>query len=213
MKGHEKLVSYSIYQLFGVLKTHEDDIMIVAEKATPGGVNSLLSKSEKRVKFVVNSPDASSESEYSDDNAEERVFMVNNQKKFYEKNYNSGSKFSKYNKTTGSSDKEREGNNSEDKKELTGDSGYDCNYFNGKNHLAKDCMLKKKKERENVTKDEAYYVTKLENFRNLNVKDVNLVVANETDESMDIWSSGSDDEEMMRPTHGAMFARDAKVHD
>ena len=28
---------------------------------------------------------------------------------------------------------------------------------------------------------------------------------------MEIWSSGSDDEEMMRPTHGAMFARDAKL--
>ena len=29
---------------------------------------------------------------------------------------------------------------------------------------------------------------------------------------MDIWSSGSDDEEMMRPTHGAMVAKDAKVN-
>ena len=29
---------------------------------------------------------------------------------------------------------------------------------------------------------------------------------------MEIWSSGSEDEEMMWPTHGAMFARDAKVN-
>ena len=34
----------------------------------------------------------------------------------------------------------------------------------------------------------------------------------EVDEGMEISSSGSDDEEMMRPTHGAMFARDAKIH-
>ena len=72
-------------------------------------------------------------------------------------------------------------------------------------------MLKRKKERENVTKDEAYYVEKLENFRNLQVKGTNLLVAREEDEGMEIWSSGSDDEEMMRPTHGAMFARDANV--
>lgn len=29
-------------------------------------------------------------------------------------------------------------------KKLVDDSGYDCNYRNGKNHLARDCTLKKK---------------------------------------------------------------------
>ena len=67
------------------------------------------------------------------------------------------------------------------------------------------------RERENVTKNEAYYVEKLENFRNMNVKGTNLVVAKDDDEGMEIWSSRSDDEDMMRPTHGAMFARDANV--
>ena len=52
----------------------------------------------------------------------------------------------------------------------------------------------------------------LENFRNLNVKGTNLLVARDDEEGMEIWSSGSNDEEMMRPTHGAMFARDAKVN-
>ena len=51
----------------------------------------------------------------------------------------------------------KEGNKSspkkkEEKKEnkLTGDSGYDCNYCHGENHLAKECMLRRlneKKER------------------------------------------------------------------
>ncbi|KAL4583030.1 hypothetical protein LXL04_007594 [Taraxacum kok-saghyz] len=193
--------------VFGVLKTHEDDVVEV-EKTTPGGINALLFKSEKKVKFT--SPVQSSESEESDDEADEKALMANAQKKFYKNKYNSGSKYNKFAKYNGSSEKKREeGGGSEEKKELTGDSGYDCNYCNRKNHLAKDCMLNRKKERENVTKDEAYYVTKLKNFRNLNVKGVNLLVAKEADEGMEIWSSGSEDEEMMRPTHGAMFARDA----
>ena len=50
-----------------------------------------------------------------------------------------------------------------------------------------------------------------ENFRNLNIKGTNLLVAKDDEEGMEIWSSGSDDEEMIHPTHGAMFARDAKV--
>ena len=46
-------------------------------------------------------------------------------------------------------------------------------------------MLKRKKERENVTKNEAYYVEKLENFRNMNVKGTNLLVAKDDDEGME----------------------------
>ena len=43
------------------------------------------------------------------------------------------------------------------------------------------------------------------------MKGTNLLVAKDDEGGMEIWSSGSDDEEMMRPTHGAMFARDANV--
>ena len=88
VKGHEQFESYNIQELFGVLKTHGDDVVVI-EKTTPGGVNALLSKSEKKVQFVTNSTDASSESEDSDDEAEEKAFMVNNQKKFYKNKYNS----------------------------------------------------------------------------------------------------------------------------
>ena len=38
----------------------------------------------------------------------------------------------------------------------------DCHYCNGPNHLANDCMLRKRDEKKNNTKDEAYYVEKLE---------------------------------------------------
>ncbi|KAL4590457.1 hypothetical protein LXL04_003387 [Taraxacum kok-saghyz] len=209
VKGHEQFAVYTIYELYGVLKTHEDDV-VESVKATPGGGNALLSKSENKVKFA--SPDQSSENEESDDEAEEKALMAYAQKKFYKNKFNSGSKFNKFAKNNANPEKKKEEKeSSEEKKELLGDSSWDCNYCNGRNHLAKDCMLKKKKDRENVTKDEAYYVEKLANFRNLNVKGTNLLAAREADEGMEIWSSGSEDEEMMRPTHEAMFARDAKV--
>ncbi|KAL4580202.1 hypothetical protein LXL04_016386 [Taraxacum kok-saghyz] len=207
VKGHEQFDIYSIYEVYGVLKTHEDDI-VETVKTTPGGINALLSRSEKKVKF--SSPVLSSESEDTDDEAEEKALMAYAQKKYYKNKYNSGSKFNKFAKNFANPEKKKkeDADSSEVKKELTEDSGYDCHFCNGKNHLAKDCI---KKEKENVTKDEAYYVEKLANFRNLNVKGTNLLVARDDEEGMEIWSSGSDDEEMLRPTHGAMFARDAKV--
>ena len=58
VKGHEQFDGYSIYEVYGVLKTHEDDV-VETVKATPGGINALLSKSEKKVKFA--SPIQSSE--------------------------------------------------------------------------------------------------------------------------------------------------------
>ena len=100
------------------------------------------------MKFV--SPDISSGSEGSDEETEEKAFMVNNQKKFYKNKYNSGSKYNKFNKFTGDSEKKNAEGSSDGKKELTGDSGYDCNFCNGKNHLARDCMFNKKKERERM---------------------------------------------------------------
>ena len=50
VKGHEQFDAYTIYELYGVLKTHEDDV-VETVKTTPGGINALLSKSEKKVKF------------------------------------------------------------------------------------------------------------------------------------------------------------------
>ena len=55
----------------------------------------------------------------------------------------------------------------EEKKEskLAGDSGYDCNYCHGKNHFAKDCMLRKMAEKREGEDDEAYYMRKLEEVK------------------------------------------------
>ena len=42
------------------------------------------------------------------------------------------------------------------------DSKIDCHYCHGANHMASDCMLRKKDEKNNKVKDEAYYVECLE---------------------------------------------------
>lgn len=47
-------------------------------------------------------------------------------------------------------------------KKIMRDSGYDCNYFHRKNHLSKECMLRRLSENKNVEdKNEAYYLRKL----------------------------------------------------
>ena len=87
---------------------------------------------------------------------------------------------------------------------MVGDSGYDCNYCNGKNHLAKDCVLRMKKEKEERVKDEAYYVNKIADLKKVKITS-NLIAELEDSEdkgNMEVRSSRSDDEEMRKPTHG-----------
>ena len=60
---------------------------------------------------------------------------------------------------------EKEEKKEEEKKfeqKLKGDPGYNCNYCNGNNHLAKDFMIRKKEEKKEKVKDKAYYAIKLE---------------------------------------------------
>ena len=94
-------------------------------------------------------------------------------------------------------------------KKMKGDSGVNCHYCNGANHFAAEWMLRKKDEKKSKVKDEAYYAEKLEEVR-AKAKGLSLVAKGEMDDdesgTYQIWSSGSDDEEMRHPTHGAMFA-------
>lgn len=106
-------------------------------------------------------------------------------------------------------------NKEEEKKyklKLKGDSGYNCNYCNGHNHLAKDCMLQKKEEKKEKVNDEAYYAKR---FEEVLAETKNLpLMAKGCDDSTDsyhIWSSRSDDEEMCHPTHGVLFTKRKKV--
>ena len=58
--------------------------------------------------------------------------------------------FQKIASTSNSGFKNNDDENSGEKwleKNLVSDFGYNCNYYNGKIHLARDCMLKKKDEK------------------------------------------------------------------
>ena len=103
-------------------------------------------------------------------------------------------------------EEEKEKKNEEEKeKKLVGDSGYDCHYCNGKNHLAKDCVLRRKHEKEETVKDEAYYTQKIANLKIKKPVGQAMIVENvhsDSDGNMEVWSSGLDDEEIRRPSHG-----------
>ncbi|XP_052622677.1 uncharacterized protein LOC111903599 [Lactuca sativa] len=93
-------------------------------------------------------------------------------------------------------------------KKLKGDSSIDCLYCNGAKHFAVNCMLRKKEEKKNRNKDETYYVEKLEEVRE-KAKGLSLVARRESEDeesgTYQIWSFGSDVEEMRHPTHGAIL--------
>lgn len=48
------------------------------------------------------------------------------------------------------------------KVKLKRDSGYNYNYCSGHNHLAKDCMLRKKEEKKEKVNFEVYFAKRLE---------------------------------------------------
>ena len=93
-------------------------------------------------------------------------------------------------------------------KKLKGDYGFDSHYYNGANHMAAECMLRKREEKKDRVKDEAYYVEWLEEVRT-RMKAMYLVAKESVDGdgTYQIWSSGSDDEEIRKPTHGFIYEK------
>lgn len=81
--------------------------------------------------------------------------MVSNPKKFFKKNYSRFRNRSFQNNF--SSDRSTVSNfkdsQAEVEKKASNDSGYDCHYCKGKNHFAKDCMLRKKDEKKEKVND------------------------------------------------------------
>ena len=61
--------------------------------------------------------------------------------------------------------KDVKGKQSKQEKKLKGDLGVDCHYYNDTNHMMIECMLRKKEEKKNRVKDEAYYTERLEEVR------------------------------------------------
>lgn len=69
-------------------------------------------------------------------------------------------------------------------------------------------MLRNKSEKKEKMKDEAYYVKKIEDLRKMNVIRKAPIVEEEDSDARNIyvWSTNSQDEEVRRPSHDALFA-------
>lgn len=178
IKNQQSFNTYSLNDVYNQLKTHESEVYEIMEEAKQsfGGPLALVSKVSEM---------ESTEKENSDEeglilnsNDEVIAFYSNNRvKKYFKKPFNPKGKQSemkgnltksgveekrKFVKTEKNDDKVKE---FKAEKKLKGDSGIDCHYYNGANHFAIDCMLRKKEEKKNRVKDEAYYATKLEEVR------------------------------------------------
>nr|KAJ0207989.1 hypothetical protein LSAT_V11C500266000 [Lactuca sativa] len=219
IKNQQSFDTTSLNNLYNQLKTHESEVLEMFEesKQSLGGPLALVSKISEVEINETNGSDNEGFLMNSDDEAV--AFYSNNKvKNFFKKPFNPKGKAndakSGVAKAGGEEKKKLEKNDEKQKdakdvKKLKGDSGIYCHYCNGANHFAADCMLRKKEEKKSKVKDEAYYSEKIEELR-AKTKGMSLVSKGEYDEgesgTYQIWSSGSDDEEMRHPTHGAMFA-------
>ncbi|KAI3503806.1 hypothetical protein L1887_32257 [Cichorium endivia] len=229
VKSYENIEKYKLAALYNLLKSHEPDVVGRRSEMVSSGSLALMSKEEQ------DSSDEDVAAYVVDENGDtvalyaansrrfKKPFFKNNSGKPFVKNFNKTNFNSKpkpeifapkeessklttpkpSEKLTSESIKEK----TEDKK-ITGDSGYDCNYCHGKNHFAKDCMLRKQNEKKPQVKDEAYYARKLEEAR-VKTKDLALMAGDDRQGSYQVWSSDSDDEEVRKPSHSAFIAYDA----
>ncbi|KAI3505885.1 hypothetical protein L1887_28203 [Cichorium endivia] len=228
VKSYENIEKYKLAALYNLLKSHEPDVVGRRSEMVSSGSLALMSKEEQ------DSSDEDVAAYMVDDNGDTVALYAANNRRFkkpFFKN-NSGKPFVKnFNKTNfnfkpkpemitpkedsskSTTPKPSEKVTSESIKEktevkkITGDSGYDCNYCHGKNHFAKDCMLRKQNEKKPQVKDEAYYARKLEEAR-VKTKDLALMAADDRQGSYQVWSSDSDDEEVRKPSHSAFIAYD-----
>ena len=162
-------------EVLGILKVHEAELTKASKTSITLALVSKAVKSNKKEKMV-----SLSDSEFEGSDCEwtheDKALMVSSPRKFFMKNYskfNNNSKFDSKKSFGGGSSGYRKRNDGESEKKseeekekkLVGDLGYDCHYCNGKNHLAKDCVLRRKQENEEKVKDETYYVQKIANLK------------------------------------------------
>lgn len=73
----------------------------------------------------------------------------------------------------------------------------------------KDCVLRKKREKKEKRKDEAYYVKKFKDVKKLNIQRKALIVEEEDNDAgnVEVWFTDYEDDEIRRTTHRALFMR------
>ncbi|XP_052627452.1 uncharacterized protein LOC128134082 [Lactuca sativa] len=194
------LIEYNLTFVIGLrkewrsLKTHESEVSEIADesKMSLGGPLALVSKVSEVEATEKENSDEEGFLLNSDDEAV--AFYSNNRvKKFFKKPFNPKGKKNelKGNSTKSGEEEKKKFEKSEKKdekmkefkgeKKLKGDYGIDCHYCNGSNHFAVDCMLRKKEEKKNKNKDEAYYVEKLEEVHE-KAKSLSLVARRESED-------------------------------
>jgi len=155
LKGHERMSDYELSDIVGFLKNHETDVM--NDLKDKGKLNSLaLVGKTKKLAISSSSEEASSQdensspSEHSDESSDEQMkaLFTDKQKRFLKKKFDgqrSGGFRSSWYEKRGEKRDEKRGKRAEGEKveKVSGDSGYDFHFCHGKNHFAKDCMLKR----------------------------------------------------------------------
>ncbi|KAL7593349.1 hypothetical protein Lser_V15G31515 [Lactuca serriola] len=208
VKAHEQFKSYSLAKLVGILKSQEKIVLQEKNVVSSLGSLALLSKS----KAVMEDEDLNLE-EY-DLTSEDYAMMVSNPKRFIKKRFPSN----KNRNWQGSYSSEKVNNEpkvEEPKKEskADGDSGVSCYYYGGKNHYAKDCVLKKMAEKDDEKDEEAVLQKRLDKMRkkkstanpSMNALIVQGSVADDEFGSTEVWSTNSEDDEVRKPTHGKAY--------
>lgn len=92
-------------------------------------------------------------------------------------------------------------------KKLVVYSGFGCNYCDGKNHFAKECILRKKNENRDKEKYEAFYVTKIKDLQKIKLGEKALTMEDDNNNNgyVDVWLTDFVDKEVRKQTHGACF--------
>ncbi|XP_052620892.1 uncharacterized protein LOC111877473 [Lactuca sativa] len=163
------------------LRFYEEEVTKEVKLVSSMGSLALVAKEMKSAE-----EDSESKILESEISKDDKALLVSNPKKFYKKN------FSRYKNNFRNDDEKKE-------KKLLGDSRYDCNYCDGKNHFAKECMLRKQNVKSVKENDKVYYVQKIEELRKKNASNANpaLVVQEGSDDDgrVEVWSTDSEDDE------------------
>ncbi|KAL7614205.1 hypothetical protein Lser_V15G05372 [Lactuca serriola] len=207
-QGSDKTRSFdtsTLNNVYNQLKSHKNEVNEIVEdtKTSLGGPLALVSKMNE--KEVHEKSDSDAEEGFIMNSDDEAIaFYSNNRvRKFFKKAFNSKIKSyeikgSFVNKIANDEKRKEEKKDvkpvegkilnfdpnfagvTKIEKKLKGDDGVDCHYCNGANHLANDYMLRKKDEKKNKVKDEAYYDERLKEVR-AKARNLSLVAMGEQD--------------------------------
>ncbi|KAI3523775.1 hypothetical protein L1887_02171 [Cichorium endivia] len=202
VKAHEQFKSYSLAKIVGILQYHEEEVTKEVKPVSSMGSLALVAKGKKTME-----EDTKSDLSDSELSRVDKVLMVSNPKKFFKKNFSRFRNRAKQGNSSSEKPKEEGYKNTQHDEEnkIKGDSGYECHYCHGKNHFAKECLLRRQNEKKEKEKDEAYYVQKIEELRKKDkstAKPAFVVQEDDEDGMVEVWLTDSEDDEVRKPTHG-----------